>query len=415
MNSIFVLSPIIKNNEIIVPFDCSLGLKKYFSTFQFSVSYSEDMSDVPPSLAVIPLISNLLPLVWLTDSVLQVECLDEAFYNSIQNFKEGYKAMYPHMHFNGQVEVRQLIQTENTIPQANVATFFSGGVDAFATLIAHIQEKPTLLTVRGADIALDDQMGWDNVTQHVEATSIELDCNFIYIASNFKCFLNYASLSNLIVKSGDNWWHGFQHGIGLLGLAAPIAYKKGFTTIYIASSYTAADHVTCASHPSIDNCVKYASCQIKHDQYECTRQNKVTHICDFVRNSGKNINLRVCWESRGGKNCGVCEKCLRTIYAILAEGENPEEMGFPEVSERYKEMKEIIQKRIIFNFISIPYWQDIQKRFIENKNLIPYNAELDWIYTFDFPNANRTLLKQIKIGYQKIRRSLGIVKRKLFQ
>lgn len=92
--------------------------------------------------------------------------------------------------------------------------------------------------------------------------------------TNFRSFINERKLNCLVKNSGDGWWHGFQHGIGLLGHGAPIAYLKGLKCIYIASSYTPKDNVTCASHPSIDNCVEFCNCHIIHDQYEYSRQEK---------------------------------------------------------------------------------------------------------------------------------------------
>lgn len=49
-----------------------------------------------------------------------------------------------------------------------VATFFSGGVDAFSTLISHIDETPELFTLWGNDILYDNQSGWKNVEKHIE-------------------------------------------------------------------------------------------------------------------------------------------------------------------------------------------------------------------------------------------------------
>lgn len=410
MESVSILPIITEGNKIIIPFECTSQIKRFFPLSKFEISYSESIEEVPASIAVIPLICNLLPVIWLTDSILKVDALDKKFYESIEAFKSGYIAMYPQMCFKGKMEVNRLEENHAKSSNTRKATFFSGGVDAFATLIAHLDEHPTLLTVRGADIKLDDQVGWNNVTKHVEETCQKLNCNHIYITSNFRSFLDEGALSRFVEKSGDGWWHGFQHGIGLLGLAAPIAWMKNFETIYIASSYTAADHFTCASHPSIDNNVKYCGCKISHDQYECTRQNKITHICEFENKTGKYVSLRVCWESRGGKNCCTCEKCLRTIYGILAEGEDPAKMGFPEVTRRYQELKRILTKQYIFNDRLLPFWIDIQKRFIENKARLQYGPDINWIYDYDFKKANRTIRKRVIIIYRSFRAFLSRVK-----
>lgn len=411
MDYISILSPVIAENEIKVAFDCSPSLKKYFlhSRYCFDIRYDIDVKNLPSSIAVIPLVCNLLPIVWLTDSVLKVESMDKDFYNSIEEFKRGYVNMYPQLEFRGKIEIERLEDNRPDIPNEKVAALFSGGVDAFATLIAHLNEKPTLLTVRGADIAQDDEEGWLNVTHHIEETSKELGCDFIYISSNFHAILNEYFLNQLIAKSKESWWHGFQHGIGLLGLVAPVVYQKGFKTIYIASTYTKDDHIPCASHPDIDNYVRFCGAHIVHDQYEYTRQNKLTHICQFLSESHKRISLRVCWKSRGGKNCCVCEKCLRTIYGILAEGINPENLGFPFLE--YDKLKQLIQKRIIFDPILITFWIDIQKRFIENREKLNYGPDINWIFTYDFHKVNQTFRKQLVLRIRGVRRMLGKIKK----
>lgn len=345
MGYISILKPNVQEGHLTIPFECSDELKKYFTSFHFSVEYSETVAGVPDSILVIPLVCNLLPLVRLTNCSLNIETLDKDFYDGIEKIKAGYVKMYPMLEFKGNLQVKRLASTPSPSGARRNAAFFSGGVDAFATLVAHAKEYPVLLTVRGADIALDDEEGWSNVTQHVKVTQDTFGCDAIFIMTNFKCFLNYKTLQDLISKSKESWWHGFQYGIGLLGLAAPMACIKGFSTIYIASSHTKNEQVTCASHPSIDNHVAYCGCRIKHDQYEYTRQNKIAHICEYVHKTNKKLFLRVCWMSRGGKNCGICEKCLRTIYGILAEGRDPENFGFPGVGSQYAKLEKIIRKK----------------------------------------------------------------------
>ena len=44
------------------------------------------------------------------------------------------------------------------------------------------------------------------------------------------------------------------------GHAAPLAFNLKLKTVYIASSYTKDDDVTCASSPTIDNNVEYGCC-----------------------------------------------------------------------------------------------------------------------------------------------------------
>lgn len=406
-NKICINSVNISQNRIEICYLVEGECCKYFNTEcgnMFWTEYSESIEHVPNSIAIIPFVVNVLPIVWLTDAVLEVEEIDKVFYESINQFKQGYIDMYPMMKFGGSIETKCLVEN-NKEHTEKVAAFFSGGVDAFASLIAHADESPILLTLWGSDIKLDDQLGWNNVRSHLDETASLFGIEKICIKTNFRTFINEGGLNRLVVQSGDAWWHGFQHGIGLIGHAAPIAFILKLKTVYIASSYTKDDDVTCASSPSIDNNVRFGCCNVIHDQYEYRRQEKVTHICDYVKRTHKNILLRVCWQSSGGANCCNCEKCYRTIFALMAEGESPSQYGFENIEDSIGIIGKRIQKRLIMNpMICIPYWKDIQKRFIENRENVVKIHGLDWIYEFNFDKINDTFPKRMLLMIAKCRK-----------
>jgi len=411
MSKINVQSVVVNSNRLDVYYQVSNDLKKYFDGQEasFWVEYSENIEGLPMNVAVIPFVTNVLPVVWLTDSILELDELDEQFFNSVAEFKQGYIDMYPMLEFRGKIVVNKLVH--NTYePKRESAAFFSGGVDAFATLIAHIGEKPILLTIWGADVKHVDIPGWENVKSRVLQTSERFNLDRVFIKSNFRMFMREQTLYSLVRKSGDSWWHGFQHGIGLIGHAAPLAVAMKFEKLYIASSFTIGDHYTCASDPSIDNKIRFSNCRVFHDQYEYSRQDKLAHICDFARNNKIQIHLHVCWISSGGENCCRCEKCYRTIYGLLAEGENPAKYGFIYTSEEFHEMRENICSKMIFSPMIVRLWKDIQHRFIENKENIAMDADVQWIYTYDFDKVNDCFTKRLKLFVQKIRKSISYLK-----
>lgn len=411
MSKIKVQSVVVSNNRLDVYYQVSNDLKKYFDGREtsFWVEYSENIEGLPINVAVIPFVTNVLPVVWLTDSILELDELDEQFFNSIAEFKQGYIDMYPMLNFKGKIVVNKLVYNTYESKRESAA-FFSGGVDAFATLIAHIEEKPILLTIWGADVKHVDISGWENVKSRVLQTSERFNLDQVFIKSNFRMFMREQTLYSLVRKSGDSWWHGFQHGIGLIGHAAPLAVCMKFEKLYIASSHTIGDHYTCASDPSIDNKIRFSNCRVFHDQYEYSRQGKLMHICDFVRKNKIRIPLHVCWISSGGENCCQCEKCYRTIYGLLAEGENPIEYGFIYTPEEFHRMERDIRFKIIFPLREIRWWEDIQSRFLENrKNIIP-NPDIQWIYTYDFDKVNDCFAKRLKLFVQKIKKPLSCLK-----
>lgn len=399
MDRIIVESCQITDTVINVRYKVEGDLQRYLKEglFRFTTEYSESVANVPYSIAVIPFVANVLPLVWLAGGELIIEELDKSFYNSINEFKHGYTNMYPMLDFKGKVTANRIIS--NDIEKTNnTAAFFSGGVDAFATLLAHIEEKPLLLTLWGADVKLNDTGGWENVKQRIEHTANTFCLENIFIRTNFREIFNDKQLSGLIKHSGDSWWHGFQHGIGIISHAAPLVYTRHLAKVYIASSFTIREKglVTCASDPSIDNHVKFCGSQVVHDQYEYARQDKIRHICEFVRERGVSIYLHVCWISSGGKNCCHCEKCYRTMLALFAEGEDPIDYGFCYTTDDLKKSYRRLKYQMSFRF------KVIQQRFMSNNNALS-NQYIKWIYTCDIEKMSRmTITKKLHILSRRI-------------
>ena len=232
-NSIVIDSPVIMGNRINYTYHISGEWKEAFlPDKEFFIEYSCDISSVPESIAVVPLLSNLLPVAWVYDAEIIVPSCDRDFYESIDMFKQGYKDMYPMLEFKGKVTADNL--EKNVVSkQDGVAAFFSGGVDAFNTLTQHADEKPTLLTLWGADVKLGDVEGWNRVQKHVEETADSFDVDFVTVRSAFHQILNERVLTGKVAKSGDGWWHGFQHGLGIYSHAAPVAYSLGFGRAYL--------------------------------------------------------------------------------------------------------------------------------------------------------------------------------------
>lgn len=313
-----------EENSIVVKFSCSDGLKRFFPLSEFVVEYSVDVADTPDSLAVIPFVCNVLPIVWLTDSTLFLPDFDSAFVQGLPAIKEAYQEMHPSMPFKGSVHTTRITDNINLqYSGSNTAAFFSGGADAFATLIDHATESPMLITLWGADIKLSDTEGWNRVIDHARQTALDFGTESLWIKSNFRSFLNEGELDSLVRSSGDGWWHGFQHGIGLIGHAAPLVWAKGLGTLYIAASRSAGHpgNSPCASVPAIDNNVQMSACRTVHDQYEFDRIDKIQHIVDYVTLTNLPISLRTCWLSRGGVTVAVarnvCVPSARYMPAVV--------------------------------------------------------------------------------------------------
>jgi len=404
MNKIIIDDVKVNKNRL----DCYYTVKgeweKYFNkTEPFFVEYSKSINEVPKNIAVIPFLCNVLPVAWLFDAEIVIDEIDKDFYEAIDEFKQGYIQMYPQLDFRGRVTVKRLVG--NTQKEGNnCAAFFSGGVDAHQTLISHIDEKPILVTLWGSDVKFEDTDGWKLVEGHTIQTANNFGLDYLVVKSSFRRFLDETLLGEYVKKvTGDNWWHGFQHGIGLIGHMAPYAYKYQIKKVYIASSFTIAEKgkVTCASDPSIDNFVRFCGCRVVHDGYEYNRQGKIKRISNYVRDTGQKVQLRVCWKSTGGTNCCHCEKCYRTILGIIANKEDPREYGFEYSDEEFPNMMNDFKKR---TFVRISNYVPIQKAFRENYSIDQVHKSLRWFYKIDINKINKTFGKYVFRAKRKVKR-----------
>ncbi len=364
MNRIVINSPEIAGKRISYHYQIEGDWQEAFSDMPFFIEYSVDVGDVPESIAVVPLICNLLPIAWWYDAEIVVSALDKAFYESIPEFKRGYQEMHPARNFLGKLTVEN-IEENAPLSKGLSAAFFSGGVDAFDTLIRHIDEKPALLSLWGADVRHEDVSGWATVEKHLEQTKNMFGVTGIVIKSALRMFINQKVLNALVWETTNHsWWYVFQHSIGMHGHAAPLAYLYGYTNIYFASTFNIKDkgRVICASDPSIDDHVKFGASHIVHDGYECSRQDKVNNIITYGNETGIKIPLRVCWMSDGGSNCCTCEKCWRTIIEIAALGAEPFEYGFEYTSGQAKNAHKIYwDKHLIPDFRKESYYRPTQQ------------------------------------------------------
>lgn len=392
-----VINKIIKKNNIAeLSFIPEGTASQYFKETIFRLEYNMNIESVPESLIVIPLLSNLLPISWINNYEIVVDELDRDFYNSISNFKKGYIEMYPNTIFRGKLTINNLTSVpENNGENDRSAVMFSGGVDAFSTLITNIQNSPLLITIWGADIEYDNNIGWNNVFKKIKKVGTQFDLQNCTVRSNFRSFLNYKNLDNLVKNSGDNWWHGFQHGIGLLGHVAPISFLHNLREIYIASSFTTEQiekgDITCASNPRIDNYVRFKGCKVIHDGSDDTRQDKLKKIAHYISNTNKPIELRACYTSLDGENCCKCQKCYRTILGLLAEKQDPRDFGFNLDKNLLKKKSWDMKIKVVADNNKYGRFLPIQNRFRENYDNQELPSELEWFLSYDFSKREKTL------------------------
>ncbi|MNI15089.1 hypothetical protein D3C73_683760 [compost metagenome] len=399
LSSIICEKMIVKNNRVDYFFNITGNLQKYFRiSNHLFLDYNYDITNIPNSILTIPFVSNIIPLIWITDSKLFIDELDKSFYDCLNEIRTAYQKMFPNVRFKGEINVKRVVDN-SYMYEHEAAALFSGGLDALTTFIRVKDKKPFLIT----------EYGWheDEITNsEVWEADKENAVNFakingldnILIQSNYGNFINAKNIDlDFSKKLGDSWWHGLHHGLAIISAAIPIAYKLKINGLYIASSNSPMYQVSCASDPTVDNKIRYASGKVFHDGFELTRQDKVKVVVDHYSSFEEGVGIRVCFKNK--ENCCNCEKCLRTLLAIVAEGKNPRDYGFNIPDNLSEHVKKFLNHEVKFftqTFIII-YWRIIQSRMKENYDQIPYKELLEWFIDYDFMVQRKRMLLKYRV------------------
>lgn len=406
----------IRVNGRMVNFDFEVTgqLEPYFNTTTLFIEYQEDVTDIPSSILVAPFVASILPLMWVTNTVMWVEEIDRTFYDSMFKVQSAYQRLFSHFPLKGNLIAARFCENRLDIKR-EALLLFSGGLDANCSYVRIHDKNPMLFNIQGWYHQLTDV----NVAAEADFRDIKdfasVHClDTYFVKSNFAVLIN-ASLWTRKIQPvlGASWWFGFQHSMAFISIAIPIAYKLGVETIYIASSIPMGEFMLCASHVTTDSEFRYAQLgKCVHDGSELVRQDKVKIVVDFQKTLGIPYPMRVC--SFNDHNCCECEKCFRTVLGLVAEGADVKNFGF-NINKPLKEYWfDVMYRRSgLMGFESeMIHWPYIIPRMKENydKMTLEQRDFVDWFLTFDFEKMQ----KESRMRYYK-QNFFSILKRKLFK
>lgn len=391
MESLIKVKKIVKEGTcIMIDYEVSDSLNEFFDLEnKFKVDYYENVEKVPDSLAVIPFISNVLPIIWLTNGTLEIEELDDEYANSINKTRKAFNTMYNTNIFKGKIKIKKRVKNskkENKNKIKNISVFCSGGVDSTLSLIECLKsnKKPLLVTIWGTDVWDYNEKGWNSLKSYSSELGKKLKLNNCYIKTNFRKFIYEHVLTEKLLKNkiNDSWWRGIQHGIGLIAHIAPLSFLYNIKVHYVPATLNLKNTgATCGSFPTIDESVKFSDCKIIHSGYNYTRLEKVQEIIKYFKNS--KVNLRVCFMDKEDKlNCCHCEKCFLTIMELVVLNERPCEWGFDISDEKISEIPKYLKIKASDSLINIEIWEDIINKAYQNKNNLLKNKNYKWILKY---------------------------------
>lgn len=198
---------------------------------------------------------------------------------------------------------------------------YSGGVDAMATLVRHHMTDlgwrkraiGAAMLVHGFDIPIEDEAAYRLAMQSATRVLDPLGIPMLQLRTN---------LRNIALDWEDAC------GLSLAAVASCLG--SGYRGLVFSSS--AQDYLTpvvpWGTNPTTDRHYGSTGFACFTDAGKMKRAEKIALVAahpEIIR------HVRVCWQqAAGGGNCGVCEKCLRTILTFHALGlEVPESLRHP--------------------------------------------------------------------------------------
>lgn len=218
---------------------------------------------------------------------------------------------YPHMRAAPPIiEARDLPSG----PQGDVASFLSGGIDSLATIRSNHLALPPRHPERISSAILIDYRGISGVSED------ETDARFRERSAIVRRICADASIQPISIitnartlDASMQFWMNAYHGSLLAGTAYFL--RQRLRKVHIASTFDARNLSSWGSHPLLDPYYSSSYLQISHHGLEMSRFEKTALVADWPIALS---NLNVCVSRRSeGRNCGQCEKCIRTMLALL--------------------------------------------------------------------------------------------------
>ena len=229
--------------------------------------------------------------------------LSPRFASGLERIQRIFRDWNPALH-HIEIDYRPAAPRKREAP--GVGCFFTAGLDSFYTFLKHRDEITDLIFVHGFDIALEEHALRELVSKRLREIADAFGKRLIEVETNLR-----RSFLSPLTK-----WGLEAHGAALASVAHQLSSRLRKT--YIASSCAYQDLFPWGTHPALDSHWSTESLEFVHDGCEANRVIKA----EFVSKSEVALqHLRVCFDNPDGHyNCGLCEKCIRTMIELSTVG-----------------------------------------------------------------------------------------------
>lgn len=228
---------------------------------------------------------------------------------NLREFQLAWSRWLPNLYQPIDIIVDSVVCVDPPAERRSVAAF-SGGVDSLFTVFQHNRHPKGpadpvhgALLVHGFDVKLENADDFEELADRTAAVREASGLALVRVRTNSK---------KLQLQT---WMYGFAAELA----ACMHLCSADYTTAFIGSSEPYDGLVLpWGSNPVTDHLLSGGALSIVHDGAAFSRTEKVAFLTQFPDAVGA---MKVCWEGeRQGRNCGVCEKCVRTRLNFLAVG-----------------------------------------------------------------------------------------------
>jgi hypothetical protein len=367
-------------NEVSFRLSYSMPLKKFLLDENFFVRYDNhvETARIPQSILAIPVVSMIAPIAWAVGADVEIDALDETYLRSLNTIRKVLTEWYPRFSTSGTLNVRNVVR--NQFGGTRTGLLFSSGLDSLASYSMHKDEKPDLIPVWARDPQLHEGEKWACVM----ATAQWLGKRDGVASAQIKTDLTYINDPLISLEFGlKSWYADVAHGLLLLSVSAPITAARDIGRVLIASGTPPDQLAPWGSHPAIDNNVSWARVTVAHDGLDMSRQEKIRYLC--AEDPECLTKLKVCHFHP--LNCGMCEKCFRTIAGLCIAGIDPRNCGFKVDDKTLSNVKRsIVTGRMAASKGQLGDWVDMQRFLTEEPgpDVIGSREFLTWLRGYDF-------------------------------
>jgi hypothetical protein len=241
--------------------------------------------------------------------------------SNLTEYRDIWSSCLAHLYQEVDFEITRVV--EGAVARREAICAFSGGVDSTFSLWSHAgrnngyrsQTVTYGVMVHGLDILLAEERAFARAFARAAGTLRSMGIPLLQVRTN---------LRDLVPV---NWEH-----LSGPALVASLGCYKGLAGVAIigAGQTYGSFLVPWGTNALMDPLLTSGWFQVLHDGAARSRSQKLSAIAEWEE--GFN-SLRVCWEGpTTDRNCGQCEKCLRTLLNLKLEGLRLPD-SFPEVDD----------------------------------------------------------------------------------